>query len=250
MRYINCAHKMVVEYVFKVRQFRLLGSDSFMKITDGVFQVEGVNCNVYLVEDEDKLILIDTGLPRSAKKIKKCIEDLGRKPTDVSTIVITHFHIDHVGSLKKMKDATAAKVAVHEADADYVAGKKAPPKPKNLMFKALSSIVKAEPVEPDIVLKEGSKVGRLTVIHTPGHSEGSISLFDIDRKVMFSGDAIRFKDGKLEGPPSQFTLDPDKARESIEKISTFDFDIMLGGHGQPLKENASQKIREFNSTLK
>ena len=76
-----------------------------LKITEGIYQVEGVNCNVYLVEDGDKLILIDTGLPRSDKKIVKYIEELGRKPHDVSTIVITHFHIDHVGSLKKMKDA-------------------------------------------------------------------------------------------------------------------------------------------------
>ena len=94
-----------------------------MKIAEGIYQVDGVNCNVYLVEDGEKLILIDTGLPRSYKKIEKYIEGLGRKPTDVSTIVITHFHIDHVGSLKKMKELTNAKVAVHEADADYVAWK-------------------------------------------------------------------------------------------------------------------------------
>src|SRR5271157_1235314 len=112
-----------------------------MKIVDGIYQVEGVNCNVYLVEDGDKLILIDTGLPRSDKKIIKYIKSLGRKPSDVSMIVITHFHIDHVGSLKKVQEATGAKVAVGEFDAEIVAGKKAPPKPKNLMFRALYSVV-------------------------------------------------------------------------------------------------------------
>jgi len=221
-----------------------------LKITEGIYQVEGVNCNVYLAEDADKLILIDTGLPRSDKKIVKTIEGLGRKPTDVSTIVITHFHIDHVGSLKKMKEITEAKVAVHEADADYVAGKKAPPKPKNLMFRALSSVVKAAPIEVEMILKDGDKVGRLTVIHTPGHSEGSISLLDAERKVMFVGDAVRFVDGKLGGPPPRFTLDEVKAKESIGKISNFDFDIILSGHGQPLMEKASQKIKEYNATLK
>jgi glyoxylase-like metal-dependent hydrolase (beta-lactamase superfamily II) len=221
-----------------------------LKIAEGIYQVEGVNCNVYLVEDGDKLILIDTGLFRSDKKIIKCIEELGHKPTDVSTIVLTHFHIDHVGSLKKMKELTGARVAAHEADADYIAGKKSPPKPKNLMFKALSAFVKPAPVDIDIVLKDGDKVGRLTVIYTPGHSEGSISLFDADRKVMFVGDAVRFMDGKLEGPPPQFTLDETKAKESIGKIATYDFDIMLSGHGQPLTENASQKVKEFNATLK
>ena len=221
-----------------------------MKIAEGVHQVDGVNCNVYLVEDGNKLTLIDTGLPRSDKKIEKYIENLGRKPTEVSTIVLTHFHIDHVGSAKKMKELTSAKVAVHEADADYVAKKRAPPKPKNLMMKALGSVVKAAPVDIDIVLKDGDKVGRLVVIHTPGHSEGSISLLDTERKVMFVGDAVRFIDGKVQGPPPRFTPDEAKAKESIGKISTFDFNIMLSGHGQPLTENASQKIKEFYATLK
>ena len=221
-----------------------------MKIVDGIHQVDGVNCNVYLVEDADKLILIDTGLPRSNKKIVKYIEGLGLKPTDVAVIVLTHFHIDHVGSAKKMKELTNAQVAVHEVDADFVAGKKAPPKPKNLMFKALSSVFKAAPVEPELLLKDGDKVGRLIVIHTPGHSEGSISLLDVDRKVMFAGDAIRFMDGKITGPPEQFTLDMNKAKDSIRKISTFDFDVMLSGHGDPLMSEASQKVKDFQLTLK
>jgi glyoxylase-like metal-dependent hydrolase (beta-lactamase superfamily II) len=220
------------------------------KITEGIYQVEGVNCNVYLVEDGDKLILIDTGLPRSDKKIVKAIEELGRKPNNVSTIVITHFHIDHVGSLKKMKTLTGAKVAVHKADTDYVSGKQSPPKPKNLMLKALTSVVKAAPVDTEIVLEEGDKVGRLVVIHTPGHSDGSISLLDAERKVMFVGDAVRFMDGKLEGAPPRFTLDAAKAKDSIGKIATFDFDIMLSGHGEPLMEKASQKIREFSAASK
>jgi glyoxylase-like metal-dependent hydrolase (beta-lactamase superfamily II) len=221
-----------------------------VKIVEGIHQVDGINANVYLVEDGEKLILIDTGLPRNDKKITKYIEGLGRKPTDVSTIVLTHFHIDHVGSAKKMKELTNAKVAVHELDADYVAGKKAPPKPKNLMFKALSSVFKAAPVEPELLLKDGDKVGRLIVIHTPGHSEGSISLLDDERKVMFAGDTIRFMDGKLMGSPEQFTLDRDKEKDSIRKISTFDFDTLLSGHGQPLMPNASQKVKDYVVTLK
>jgi glyoxylase-like metal-dependent hydrolase (beta-lactamase superfamily II) len=221
-----------------------------VKIVDGIYQVGGINGNVYLVEDGEKLILIDTGLPRSHKKIIKYIESIGRKPTDVSIIVLTHFHIDHVGSAKKMKELTDAKVAVHEFDADIVAGKKAPPKPKNLMFKALNSIVKAEPVKVDLVLKDNDKVGRLIVIHTPGHSVGSISLLDNERKVMFVGDAVRFVDGKIEGSPEGFTLDPEKAKESIGRISTFDFDVMLSGHGQPLTLGASQKVKDFYASLK
>jgi glyoxylase-like metal-dependent hydrolase (beta-lactamase superfamily II) len=220
-----------------------------MKIADGIYQVEGVNCNVYLVEDGDKLVLIDTGLPRSDKKILKEIESLGRKPSNVSTIVITHFHIDHVGSLEKMKDATGAKVAVHEADAAYVARTKNPPKPKNVMIRALSSVMKAAAVEPDVVLKEGDKVGKLEVIHTPGHSEGSISLLDADRKAMFVGDAVRFMDGKIVGPPEGFTLNLTEANESIKKLAGFDFEVMLAGHGDKLMPEASKKLKEFAAGL-
>lgn len=221
-----------------------------MKIVDGIYQVDGVNCNVYLVEDQEKLVLIDTGLFRNDKRILKYIESLGRKPEDVSIIIITHHHIDHTGSLKKIKDATGAKVAVGEFDAEIVAGKKAAPKPKNLVFRAFSSVVKPAPVEPDHLLKDGDKIGCFTVILTAGHSEGSISLLDTERKVMFVGDALRFVNGKLTESPKQFNLDQAKAREAIGKISTYDFDLMLGGHGDPLMPEASQKIKEFYATLK
>ena len=221
-----------------------------MKIVEGIDKVEGTNCNVYLIENEDKLILIDTGLPRSDKKIMKYIDFIRRKPSDVSTIVITHFHIDHTGSLKKMKEVTNAKVAVGEFDAEIVARKKAPPKPKNLMFRAFSSVIKPAAVAPDLYLKENDKVGPLTVIHVPGHSEGSISLLDTQRRVLFVGDALRFVDGKITESPNQFNLDTERAKDSIGKISTFDFDVMLGGHGEPLIGNASQKVKDFYTTLK
>ena len=221
-----------------------------MKITDGIYYIEGINGNVYLVEDGDKLILIDTGLPRNDQKIIKYLEALGRKPTDISTIVFTHFHIDHVGNAKKIKELSGAKVAAHELDADYIAGTKAPPRPKSLMIKALSAVVKPNPVDVEIRLKDGDKIGRLLVIHTPGHSEGSIALLDAEQKVLFAGDTIRFIDGKIQGAPEGFTLDPVKAKESIGRIATFEFDIMLSGHGEPLRPEASKKIKEFYATLK
>ena len=220
-----------------------------MKIVDGIYQVEGVNCNVYLVEHGDKLLLIDTGLPRSDKKINRAIEEMGHKPTEVSKIIFTHHHIDHVGSAEKMKQLTGAKVAAHEADADYVAGKKTPPRPKSLLMKTLGSFVRSAPVNVDLILHDGDKVGRLIVVHTPGHSGGSISLLDAERKVMFVGDAVRFTDGKLQGSPAQYTLDEAKAKESIKKVAGFDFEVMLAGHGEALMPEASKKLKEFSAGL-
>ena len=212
--------------------------------------MDGVNGNVYLVEDDAKLTLIDTGLPRSSGKIIKYIKQLGYEPSSVSTIILTHFHIDHDGSAKKMQELTNAKIAVHEAEADVVAAKKSPPKPKKLLVKALTSIIKVTPVEPGLLIKDGDKIGGLLVIGTPGHSDGSISLLDEKRKVMFVGDAVRFVDGKVEGPPEGFTLDMARAKESIGRISTFDFDVMLSGHGEPLMHSASEKLKNYYASLK
>jgi len=100
-----------------------------------------------------------------------------------------------------------------------------------------------------MTLEENDKVGKLVVIHTPGHTPGSISLYDPNRKVLFVGDAIRYIEGKIEAPPKQFTLDEHQARQSIEKISLLEFDLMLSGHGGPLKPNASAKVKEFARTL-
>jgi glyoxylase-like metal-dependent hydrolase (beta-lactamase superfamily II) len=221
-----------------------------MEIVEGIHQVEGVNGNVYLVVNEGKLILIDTGMPRSSDKILKYIHKMGRTPSDVSQIVLTHSHIDHVGSAYKLKKATNAKIAVHEEDADFVAGKKPAPKPKNILLSALSSVFKPTPVEPDVRLKENDRAGNLIVVHTPGHTIGSISLLDPARKVLFVGDAITFRNGKLAGPTGQFTQDAIKAKQSIQKISMLDFDVMLSGHGDPLRPEAANKVKTFYAAMK
>jgi glyoxylase-like metal-dependent hydrolase (beta-lactamase superfamily II) len=221
-----------------------------MEILEGIHHVDGVNANVYVVVEGKELTVIDTGMPGNSGKILKYIEKMGRQPTDVSRIVLTHFHIDHAGSAHELRKRTNARLAVHEKDVDFVAGKKIQPKPKNSLFRAASSFIKFTPVIPDIVLNENAKVGRLVVIHTPGHTAGSISLYEPESEVLFVGDAIRFTDKKLAGPPEQFTADMREAVESIGKISGLDFDVMLSGHGEPLKPDASRRVKEFYASLK
>jgi hydroxyacylglutathione hydrolase len=222
------------------------------EILSGIHWIEGVNANSYIVI-EDGLMLVDTGMPRNAKKIVDYISNtLGRQPSDLKTIVLTHCHIDHAGSACELRRLTNAKVAIHQEDADFIAGRKPMPAPKgaiSILLKAFSPFFKFTPVQPDMTLKENDKVGRLKVIHTPGHTPGSISLYDPDRKILFSGDTVRYIKGKIEGSPKSFTLDMHLARQSIEKISQLDFDVMLSGHGEPLKPNASSRVKEFYGSL-
>jgi glyoxylase-like metal-dependent hydrolase (beta-lactamase superfamily II) len=223
------------------------------EIMEGIHQVDGVNANVFLVIDGKELTVIDTGMPRNSRKILNYVHKIGRQPSDISRIVLTHCHADHVGSAHELVRLTNAKVAVHQEDADFVAGNKSLPGPKGatgILLKAFSFFFKSKPVQPDMVLKENDKVGSLTVIHTPGHTPGSISLLDTAGKVVFVGDTLMFDKGKISVPAKRFTLDMRQERLSIKKIAGLDFDVMLSGHGEPLKSDASSRVKEFSDTLK
>jgi glyoxylase-like metal-dependent hydrolase (beta-lactamase superfamily II) len=187
-------------------------------------------------------------MPGNSAKIVTYIQDiLKRKPTDIKTIVLTHFHIDHVGDAGDLKKLSGAKVAIHEADADYVAGRKTPPAPKGVMgmiFKVLIPLFfGSRPVEPDIMLNDGDIIAGLTAIHTPGHTPGSICLFDPASKILFAGDLLGFNGSKIEIGVSP--LDTREVQQSINKIAAMDFAIMLSGHGIPMRPDASAKVREF-----
>ena len=195
-----------------------------------------------------RLTLIDTGMPKNSAKIVNYIQDiLKRKPSDIKTIVLTHFHIDHVGDAFDLKKLSGAKVAIHKKDADYVAGRKTPPVPsgvKGMIVKVLMPLLfRSTPVEPDIRLNDGDTIAGLTTIHTPGHTPGSICLFDPASKILFVGDLLRFNGSKIEIGP--LPLDTGEVQQSINKIAALDFDIMLSGHGIPLRPDASVKVREF-----
>ena len=117
-------------------------------------------------------------------------------------------------------------------------------------FSVMSPFFKTTPVEPDLILKEGDSVGRLAVFHTPGHTPGSISLYDMQDRVLFVGDTARFVKGKLEGPPPQFTQHMDQAKASIERLSSLDFEVMLSGHGDPLRSpDAPKMMNELSRKL-
>jgi hydroxyacylglutathione hydrolase len=227
-----------------------------MEIIDGVHRVDEASSNiahsnVYLVTNGKELIVVDTGTSGNAKKIVAYIQKIGHQTSDVSTIVLTHLHRDHVGSAKELKDLTNAKVAAHMEDADYIAGKKSIPKPKNVLLRAALFFIKSTPVEVDIALKGGDRIGNLLVIDVPGHTPGSIALLDAPKKALFVGDILGYDGKKIiaDKAPKQLIWAADKERESIEKISQMDFEIMLPGHGEVLKTNASNTVKEFLSSV-
>jgi glyoxylase-like metal-dependent hydrolase (beta-lactamase superfamily II) len=91
-----------------------------VEVVEGVHQVDDVNANVYVLKNGEELTVVDAGMPRNAGKILSYVRKLGEQPSSISTILLTHCHIDHVGSAHELRKATNAKVAIHAEDADFL----------------------------------------------------------------------------------------------------------------------------------
>ena len=223
-----------------------------MEINPGIHQVDGVNGNAYVIA-RDRLVIIDSGIMGSGKKILAYIRDtLHREPSAITTIIITHFHTDHVGGVKVLKQAAPGlKIAIHEADAGYLTGTTPLPRYPGLRGRIAGLFSRLMPsVFPlDILLKDGDRIEGLTCIHLPGHTPGSIGLLDEESKTLFAGDLLRWDGTSLAEGPLAFSMDVEQSRESIRKITSLQFDILLIGHGKPLRPYAAAKVREFAGTL-
>lgn len=227
-----------------------------VEISQGLHQIDGVNPYSYVIEEADgALTLVDAGMSRDGKKILDYIETrMSRSPSDLKTIVLTHCHTPYVRGSYEIKKATRARIAIHEQDAVYLSGKKTMPSPKGAvgaLFRISEPFLRFTPVEPDQMLGENDKMAGLVVVHIPGHTPGSISLYDQERKLILVADTIRYEEGKLQGPPPEFTFDPGQARKSIEKLSGLEFTTILGGQGEPFKsEGAPQRVRELAALMR
>jgi len=224
-----------------------------MEIVPGIHWIEGITAHCYIVVDKE-LALIDTGMPHKAKKILRYITDeLQRTPSELKTILLTHCDIDHIGNALELRNLTGAKIAAHPQDAEIIAGKKIRMTPKSgmrILFKLLGSFMRVKPFHVDILINEGDNLSGFTVLHMPGHTKGSIALYDPKRKVLFIGDTLGCRDGTVQGPSKSVTMDMKQAYRSIEKLKDLDFTVMLSGHGEPLRSQASTKVLEFIDQIK
>jgi glyoxylase-like metal-dependent hydrolase (beta-lactamase superfamily II) len=196
--------------------------------------------NTYIVETPNGLVLIDAGMPHQAGGILKHIRALGHVPRDVRMILLTHGHIDHAGSALALKRLTGAPIALHAADMPLVAtpNLKIPPG-RNATIDAFGRliakfgwVVPLETFHPDIYLADGQSLLEYgidaRVIHTPGHTRGSVS-FQFADGAVFVGDAI------LNLIRVSFPLvweDGSAAGESACKIRSLDPRRIYSGHGR------------------
>jgi len=215
-----------------------------MEIIPNVHLITATFVNMYLIVDPDGLTLIDTGMSGSEKRILKYTADLGRAPSDVRRIIITHSDADHVGGLAALKAATGARVYANAIEAEAIAAGRASRalKPRGLervLISLVAGLIKIAPATVDEFLTDGQVLpvlGGLRVVETFGHTPGHISLFAPTVGVLFAGDSIVSGNGKLMPSRGSNTWDMDKALEAVRVQTALGAQIVCSGHGPVVKD--------------
>lgn len=208
-----------------------------------IYAIPGLVASCYIIKDSG-LFLIDTGFLGFGKRILKKIQKIG-KNRDLKLIVVSHDHIDHFGGLHEVHACSGAPVACHKLDSEGVSSasiKISPPVTAfgkgleyftNLFFPFLQT----RGVTPQVHLTDGMSLEefglRGQVIHTPGHTKGSISILLEDGSA-FVGDLVMGKTIINNHPsPGAFAENLSELRESWIKILTSGAKTIYPAHGNP-----------------
>jgi glyoxylase-like metal-dependent hydrolase (beta-lactamase superfamily II) len=194
-----------------------------------VTNVNGVfyDSNAYLIDAKRKT-LVDAGIDGA-----RVLEHV---PADLALIVLTHCHYDHVAAVPELVAATGAKVAMHEDDLSCL---------KSDRISAAAAFGQRSPVfKVDIVLHDGDLIDlgdvKLKVISTPGHTPGSICLYDEVTRIMFTGDTV-FEGGSFGR--TDIGGNPEHMISSLETLAKYDVAALYCGHGNPVTLGAKESLQ-------
>ncbi len=205
------------------------------------------HANVFFIRTEDGHILVDAGMPGDPEKLDEVFATAGVEPSSIQLIVVTHGHLDHMGMIAYAKETTGAKVLCHQSlSGKLAAGEIEAPVAQNLSghfinlmssLQGLTGGADVDGVDADILvddeafdLSEYGISGR--IIHTPGHSQGSISIV-LDNGETLVGDMVR-DEGDGEIGPGMFYEDKEALIASLEEVALFESGTIYLSHGNTI----------------
>jgi hydroxyacylglutathione hydrolase len=211
-----------------------------------IIKVGPAKCNMWLIVDGDKSILIDAGYDGKINDLEHTLVDNGLKPGDIKMIVMTHTHFDHACGLKQIKELTGAKVVVNENEAGYLVEGFCPLPKGTRWYSGIVSwlgrniiygVAKYQSVNPDITLKVKLDLGRYGmegyIIPTPGHTSGSQSL--IIGEHAFVGDDVFGIFRNTIFPP--FADDVPSLLKSWQELLDTGCTMFYPGHGKVIERS-------------
>lgn len=236
------------------------------EVADGVHRIEHAFVNVYLVEHDGQVLVVDTGLPGTWRVLGDALRTLGHRPADVAAVVLTHAHFDHIGSTAAIQDRLGVPVWLHDADFTIAAHPyryvhenvrvtypvRYPRSMRVLASMLAAGALRVRGVEGLRSLRPGETLpvpGTPQVIFTPGHTLGHCALYLPDRDVLLSGDALVTLDPYTgrRGPQivaGAATADSAQALVSLDRLVAHDSGstALLPGHGEPWTDGVARAV--------
>lgn len=238
-----------------------------LEVASQVFFVQASRTNFVVVREGGEVTLIDCGYPKDRGLVQTSLRHLGRDLSDVSALVLTHAHADHVGSAEWLRSRWGVPVLCHADEAAHARGhvdEGITPldvlrnlwRPGVLPF-AWNSATKGsfdvDPVEEVSTFDDGATLdvpGRPTAVFTPGHTTGHVVFHLPDRGVLITGDALVTVDVwnlSRRGPQvirPQFNADHQQTIESLARLADLDAEAVVPGHGRPYRGTPAQAVEE------
>lgn len=222
-----------------------------MELFPDIHLIDGVNANIYLIVEPTGLTLVDSGLPGSDKKILAYLRAIGKVPAQLSYILLTHQHVDHVGGAAELAALSGAEVIAHPLDVPAIEGtapRDLPSGPMAIVFRmVLLPRLRPVTVLRQVIAGETLPIlagdGGLQVIETPGHTRGQIAFYLPGRRLLFAGDTYRHTvGGEVALPYNMFNYDTARARLTLASLGPVAIDTSLPGHGKPILRDAAGPI--------
>lgn len=245
-----------------------IASGTGIEVLPDLYQFTVQIVNIVMVGDPKKdedFVLVDAGMPKSKKLIKRAIEERFGEDSQPKAIILTHGHFDHVGALIELVERWNVPVYAHELEIPYLTGQKQYPEPDSTVEGGLVS--KMSPIFPNDPINLGDNVNVLPAdgtvpelpefkwIHTSGHSPGQVALFREKDRALIAADTfvtvkqeylyrVITQEKEISGPPRYFTTDWKAAKKSVEKLAQLHPSVAVTGHGLPMAEEELTKNLE------
>lgn len=238
-----------------------------MEVAPRIHRVGTGLVNSYLVEEAGRLTMVDTGVPGQWKSILLTLADMKKSVNDIEAVFITHAHLDHTGSIERLRRATNGRVVarIHPLDIPEALGERGmmrdpnrpaePFPPLKNFFSFLFSMVRlgltGAPKVVELTRQNAGAVldvpGSPTVIATPGHTLGSSSVHFAGHDALLPGDAISMINPlkRIVGPTIVlgFAADARTAMHSLNTLTEYESRHLLTGHGEPWTSGVAEAVR-------
>jgi hydroxyacylglutathione hydrolase len=219
-----------------------------------IFHIKlGLN-STYLIRGKD-IVMVDAGVPNKLRVFKRSLEKTGIRPEEIKLIVLTHSHFDHSGSALEIRDLTGAKIAIHESESEYLEkGGMIIPKGVNTLGKLTQPIffplfrkISYPKFSPDILISdEPYSIAEYgingKIIHTPGHTFGSLSVI-LDSGEAFVGCMAHngFPFRRHPGLPI-YAQDIEEIKRGWSLLFEMGIKMVYPGHGKPFPVEVMKQI--------